>query len=185
VSSRPPVDAVRIEVFLKALGERFHGRGRLYLVDGTTLVYEGFRAQTLDIDLAYDLAAGEQGAFVTVVQQLKHELQVNVEEVSPADFIPLPAGAEGRARPIGRFGGLDVYHFDPYSTALSKIDRGRVGDFEDVLTLLRHGWLTWPLLEQRFGDILPAYEVASLKADRPAFERKFDTLREMWNDEKG
>lgn len=108
MSLRPPVDAARINEFLTALGGRFHGRGRVFLVGGTCLVYEGFRAQTLDIDLTFDLHAGEHGTFVRVVQQLKHEMQINVEEASPAEFIPLPSGADQRARHIGRFGGLDV-----------------------------------------------------------------------------
>lgn len=180
MSSRPPVDAARIQAFLTALGGRFEGRGRVFLVGGTCLVYEGFRAQTLDIDMTYELQAGEHGSFVRTVQRLKHELQVNVEEVSPAEFIPLPSGADERARYVGRFGGLDVYHFDPYSTALSKIERGREGDFADALTLLHHGWITWANLEQRFAEILPTYEVASLKADRPSFERKFSVLRDRW-----
>jgi hypothetical protein len=33
----------------------------------------GFRAQTLDIDLTFELPSGEHGAFVRAVQELKDE----------------------------------------------------------------------------------------------------------------
>ena len=49
----------------------------------------------------------------------------------------------GRAKFIDRFGSLDVYHFDVYSVALSKIERGRDADFADVLALLEAGWLNF------------------------------------------
>ena len=62
---------------------------------------------------------------------------MNVEEASPGDFIPLPAGSEGRHEFIERFRKLDVFHFDLYSVALSKIERGRTQDLEDVLKLLQ------------------------------------------------
>jgi hypothetical protein len=144
---------------------------------------EGFRDQTLDIDLALELPKGEHGAFVAVVQNLKSEMQLNVEEASPADFIPLPPGSADRARYIGRFGQLEVYHFDAYSSALSKIERGREADFMDVLTLLRQEWITWTELRRHFEAIQPAYRVASLKADPVAFAGKFKRLRTLWESE--
>jgi hypothetical protein len=180
---RPPVDAGRIAAFLTALGRRYHGRGRILLVGGTSLVLEGFREQTLYIDLTFELPDGQHGAFIEAVQQLKHEMQINVEEASPAEFIPLPSGSDERARYIGRYGQLDVYHFDPYSGALSKIERGREGDIADVLALLRNDWLKWPDLAHRFDEIQPAYAVASLRADSVAFRAKFERLRVRWESE--
>ena len=43
MSMRAPADRARIEQFLERLGQRAHTPGRLYLVGGTTMVYEGFR----------------------------------------------------------------------------------------------------------------------------------------------
>ena len=48
---RQRVDQQRIEHFLQQLGRQFTKPGRIYLVGGTTMVYEGLRQQTLDIDL--------------------------------------------------------------------------------------------------------------------------------------
>ena len=48
MSQREEVDLRRIEQFLTALGLRFKRAGRVYLVGGTTLVWEGLRVQTID-----------------------------------------------------------------------------------------------------------------------------------------
>jgi len=177
---RPPVDRQRVEEFLEALGREFEGTGRVYLVGGTTLVYAGLREQTLDVDLTFEVESTSHGAFVRAVRALKDRLRVNVEEVSPGDFIPLPPGSADRTRYIGRYGRLDVFHFDPYSTALSKVERGRAEDFEDVLALLDHGWLEWLRLAELFQNILPRMAEESLKGDPREFERKFQALESLW-----
>lgn len=47
MSTRPPVDRQRIVLFLQHLGDRFRHPGRVYLVGGTTMVFEGFRRQEI------------------------------------------------------------------------------------------------------------------------------------------
>src|SRR5262245_37610006 len=96
MSLRPSVNRSRIELFLKQLGERYHRPGRVYLVGGTTLVFEAYRQQTLDIDIAIEVTPEDHGAFVQAVRKLKETLDVNVEEASPGDFIPLPGGYADR-----------------------------------------------------------------------------------------
>lgn len=181
---REPVDRQRIERFLMELGRRFRRPGKVFLVGGTTMVYEGFRAQTLDIDLAFEIQAEDQSEFIRAVRTLKDELNINVEEASPGDFIPLPPGHEHRAQFIGRYGFLEAFHFDLYSTALSKIERGTEEDFADVLALLRSGRIDARQLRSSFEMILPDFEIASLKADPEEFQRKFDALMEMWSREQ-
>jgi len=68
------------------------------------MVYEGFRNQTLDIDLALELSPQDHTSFIQMVRELKEELNVNVEEASPGDFIPLPAGYKDRCQFLGRYG---------------------------------------------------------------------------------
>ena len=180
VSQRSPVDSQRIHEFLGALGERFRGRARLYLVGGATLVYEHFRAQTLDIDLTIEAEPSAEGQLIQAIRELKDSLGLNVEQVSPADFIPLPAGYRDRSEFIGRFGNLDVFHFDLYSTALSKIERGSEQDFADVLALLRAKRIQWTELERAFDEILPQFGLHSLRQNPQAFQRKFEALRGQW-----
>ena len=180
MSFRDSVNRHRIEEFLNQLGKRFRGAGQVYLVGGTTMVYEGFRTQTLDIDLAFDLHPADHAEFIQVVRELKEELQVNVEEVSPGHFIPLPSGYEARCQFLSRYGKLEVFHFDPYSIALSKIERATAEDFSDVLSLLKNNWIQIEMLEETFREILPRYAIKSLKGDSHEFERKFSALKQMW-----
>lgn len=185
MSTRPPVDRQRIEQFLRELGQRFHRPGKVYLVGGTTMVFEGFRRQSLDIDIAFEVSPQDHAAFVQAVRQIKDELAVNVEEASPGDFIPLPAGYRERSQFIGRYGQLEVFHFDLYSTALSKIERGTGEDFADVLALLLHGKIEIGMLQACFDEILPRFATDSLKRDSQEFERKFAALKQMGLDGKG
>ncbi|MBI4770215.1 MAG: hypothetical protein HY784_07355 [Chloroflexi bacterium] len=180
---RSPVDRSGIERFLRQLGQSCRQPGRLYLVGGTTLVFEGYRQQTLDIDLVIDVSAEHQPALIRAIRALKESLDVNVEEASPGDFIPLPAGFSERHEYIGRFGQLDVFHFDLYSAALSKIERGRGQDFADVLLLLSHRRVDWGRLERYFSEILPQIGTRSLRQDPEEFEMNFRALARMWHEE--
>lgn len=182
---REQVDRQRIETFLQRLGRHFPRPGRVYLVGGTTLVYEGLRPQTLDIDITFDIAAEDHSRFVAVVRELKESLSLNIEEASPAEFIPLPAGYEARSEFIGRYGQLDVFHFDLYSTALSKIERGTENDYADVLSLLHNRRLEMGQLTAFFEEILPLFATRSLRRDPENFRRKFAILTHLWTEENG
>lgn len=185
MSSRPPVDRTRIELFLRRLGERFRRPGRIYLVGGTTLVFEGLRDQSLDIDVTFDVASEDHTRMIQAIRELKEELALNVEQVSPGDFIPLPAGFRERAVFVGRFGLLDVFHFDLYSTALSKIARGTEEDLNDVLALARAGRIEMERLEQYRNQIRPRVATESLKQDLAEFDHGWATLRELWKTDPG
>jgi hypothetical protein len=177
---RPPIDRLRVHYFLVKLGIEFHYPARLYLVGGTTLVYEGLRQQSLDIDISYEVADEHEAEFSRVIRRLKDEMQINVELASPGDFIPLPAGWKERAKYVGRFGQVDVFHFDLYSTALSKIERGREGDYEDVLAMLHGGQITFEDLQHSFENIMPRLERESLKRDPERFKRNFAVLAQRY-----
>ena len=181
MSPRLQVDQQRIDRFLQQLGRRFPKPGRIYLVGGTSLVYEGLRSQTLDIDLTFEIAPEDHTLFIEVVRELKESLSLNIEEVSPADFIPLPAGYKERSEYINRYGQLDVFHFDLYSTALSKIARGTEEDFADVLSLLKSNRLEMATLTKLFDEIISDFATTSLKQDAAEFTRKFQALIRMWD----
>jgi hypothetical protein len=179
---RPPIDRLRVHHFLVKLGIEFRHPLRLYLVGGTTMVYEGLRDQSLDIDITYEVDAKHEDAFAMTIKRLKEEMQLNVEQASPGDFIPLPPGWKERAKFVGRFGQMDVFHFDLYSTALSKIERGREGDFQDVLALLGSGQVDLGELREAFANILPRIERESLKRNPERFKRNFAALERMHSD---
>lgn len=182
MSPRERVDRDRVRRFLEELARRFHRPARIFLVGGTTLVFEGLRDTTLDIDLTLDVSREDHARLIEAIKALKEELAVNVEEAHPGDFIPLPAGHENRHLYVGRFGSIEVFHFDPYSTALSKIERGRTQDLEDVLRLLRTGTIQWASLDAQFREILPRFGTESLKQDPEEFQANFIELERQWLD---
>jgi len=63
-------------------------------------------------------------------------MQVSVDAVPFDTFVPISAAAQARHRVIGRYGALDVYVFDLYSIAVSKLDRGL--DTENAQLSLSH-----------------------------------------------
>jgi hypothetical protein len=67
---------------------------------------------------------------------------------------------------------------------LSKIERGRVQDIEDVLTLLHAGRIAWATLETCFQDILPRMGVESLRQDPIEFAQNFHVLEAMWREQQ-
>lgn len=175
-SLRPPVGASEIRRFLDALGREFHGQARLCLVGGASLVFEGLRTETLDIDISIEVEPAEHGRLIQAIRALKDRLHVNVAEANPADFIPLPTGARHRDEWIGEFGRIQVYHFDPYSTALSKIDRGTDKDLADVEALLRAKRIDFETLRRCYEEILPRFGQESLRQDPDRLRRHFAAL---------
>src|SRR4051812_27880033 len=116
-----------------ALGAAAGRDGDCYLTGGATAVLYGWRATTLDIDI---LLEPEQDEALRALPLIKEELAVNVELASPADFIPLPEGWRDRSPFAAREGQLSFRHFDPYSQALAKLERGHAQDVEDVRAML-------------------------------------------------
>jgi len=155
------VTSKTLEAFLQRVGERSSCTGALCLLDGSALCLLGNPRTTADIDYTFEAETGSSEQFDATVAELAREMRLDIESVPLADFIPLPPGARERRRFLGRYGGLDVYVFDLYSIALSKIDRGFEEDLDDVMFLLRERLIEFGELESYFNAILPD----SAKAD--------------------
>jgi hypothetical protein len=133
---RPRADAERINAFVRELGRAARSPARLYLTGGATAVLEGWRGTTVDIDVHLEPDTDE---LLRRIPEIKERLGVNVELASPTQFIPeLPEWRE-RSRFIERAGSLEVFHFDPYSQALSKLERAFDQDLEDVRAMIARG----------------------------------------------
>ena len=144
------------------------------------MVFEGYLNRTLDINISFEVCDDHLREFVAAVRDLKEQLSLNIEEASPSDFIPVPAGHRERSPYIGRYGQLEVFHFDLYSMALSKIERGTESDFEDVLILLHSGRIDMNVLGHYFEEIMTRYGPESIKQDPVEYRSKFEILRMMW-----
>lgn len=133
---RRPVDEARIRAFLRAIGAEAKEETRLYFTGGVTAVLYGFRTTTVDLDIRI---APERDALLRAIPSLKESLQINVELASPPDFIPELPGWQDRSEFIAREGKVTFYHFDFYSQALSKLQRGHAKDVEDVRRMVAEG----------------------------------------------
>jgi hypothetical protein len=126
---RELTDLDKIHEFMRALGSTARHRSKIYFTGGTTAVLFGWRNTTVDIDLRFDPEFDE---LYRALPLLKEQLGINLELVSPSDFIPLVPGWEDRSQFIRSEGLLDFFHYDPYSQALAKIERGHDQDVKDV-----------------------------------------------------
>jgi hypothetical protein len=148
---RPPVDIEKLSNFMNAMGRKTHGPGKIYLTGGATALLHGWRPMTIDVDIKAD---PEPSGYFESIASIKDELAVNVELASPSDFIPeLPEWRE-RSIFIARHGQLDFYHYDPYSQALSKLERGHARDLADIDCMLRDGLIE----KKRFMSLFDCIE---------------------------
>ena len=133
---RPPVDLERLRALARVLGEVAREETTLYLTGGATAVVEGWRPTTVDVDMRLE---PESDVLLRRVATAKEELDINVELVSPPDFVPELPGWRERSPFVLREGAVTVRHFDLYSQALSKVERGYARDLEDVAAMVRSG----------------------------------------------
>jgi predicted nucleotidyltransferase len=165
---RPPVDAGKIREFARRLGRAAPARTRIYLTGGATAVLEGWRASTIDVDVRFE---PESDALLRALVELKDRLGINVELASPPDFIPELPGWRERSPLVFRDGNVDVHHFDPYSQALSKIERGFAHDLADVHEMLDGGLVDRDRLAELYESVEPQlYRYPAI--DPAAFRRK-------------
>ena len=157
-----PVTAAALRSFLKRLGERYGGSAELYFLGGGALCLLGSPRVTADVDYTYATAPEEDASFRAAVAELANEMQLDVEDVPIAEFVPLPPGAYERRESLGRFGNVEAFIFDPYSIALSKIARGFEADLEDVIFMLREGLIEFDELERFFEQVLPRAREADI-----------------------
>ena len=164
---RNAADAERIRALARELGRAVAPETRMYLTGGATAVLEGWRSSTVDIDVRFE---PDSDAALTRIRDLKEELEVNVELASPLDFLPPLEGWRERSRFRFREGNLEVFDFDPYSQALSKLERGFDLDLQDVRSMVESGQVEPAKLLEVFEGIepelfrFPAVDPASLRA---------------------
>ncbi|MBI1878397.1 MAG: hypothetical protein HYR94_09255 [Chloroflexi bacterium] len=167
------ITAQALKEFLEQLGRCYRYPGRLYLVGGSSLILVAAKVSTLDIDLQFEVPAEHLDEFIRCLRQIGRQHKIPVEQASPDQFIPLPQGYRDRHQFINRYGALDVFHFDFYSVALSKLHRGNEKDFADVIQMVQTGLIGLAQLRADFQEVLPQLELFRLSADPQDFERNF------------
>ena len=164
---RAPIQVKQLEAFMVAMGRQVTGSGCIYLTGGATALLHGWREMTVDVDLKAD---PEPQGFFEAIAVLKDELSINIELASPSDFIPELPRWRDRCIFICQQGKLDFHHYDPYSQALSKLERGHTRDLTDVAAMHHAQLIQSDLLLEYFYSIesqlirYPAIDPSSFKA---------------------
>ena len=169
---RELADSERIAHFMRALGRSADMEGVCYLTGGATAVLYGWRDPTIDVDIRL---VPETERLLRAIQELKDELQINVELASPADFIPVQPGWKGRSVFVAREGRLSFCHFDLLAQALAKLERAHAQDLDDVAEMLERGLVDREDTLAYFAGIEPElYRFPAI--DPRAFRRRVEEI---------
>jgi hypothetical protein len=171
---RVEIDSDKLHELMRAIGIAARGPGRVYLVGGTSAVLEGWRSSTVDADLKLD--PEPEGVF-EAIRRIKEELGINVELAAPDDFIPALPGWRERSCHVAAHGPVDFYHYDFYSQALAKIERGHDRDLADVREMFRRRLVLPDELRRLFAAIEPGL-VRYPALDADVFRGKVEELLE-------
>lgn len=139
------MDYIELKNALNQIGECLPPSSQLTLIGGSAMLLLGNSRWTMDIDFFGDDVNPNE--LHRQILQIARELKIQMEAVPLDRFIPLPEGSEQRAIAVSQFGNLSVYVADPYSIALSKVDRGLDNDFEDIIFLIQSKHITLEELE--------------------------------------
>ena len=142
----------RVFDFITMLARETRSPVRVYLTGGSTAVLLGWRESTVDVDVKFEPEVDE---LFRAIPKLKEELHINVELASPPDFIPEVPGWRDRSIFIDTVGSISFYHFDLYSQALSKIERGHEKDRTDVAAMFSYELIDKHRLIELFEMIRP------------------------------
>jgi hypothetical protein len=145
------MDNAEIISILQNMGARVPPGSRLVLVGGGALALLGSLRLTIDF-LGDDV---HPSSLHKTIMQMARELKIHVEPVPLERFIPLPKENEKRIIRIGQFGNLEIFVADPYSIALSKLDRGLDTDFDDLVFLVQNKHVDMAEFERMVSDALP------------------------------
>jgi hypothetical protein len=171
---RSRVDADGIRALARELTRVTRRETTLYLTGGATAVIEGWRASTVDVHLRLEPDSDE---LLRRLSTVKDDLGVNVELASPPDFIPELPGWRERSPFVFQEGSIVVRHFDPYSQALSKIERGFVQDLDDVASMVSDRLIVPERAQKLFAEIEPElfrYPAIDAAAFRAKVARAFE-----------
>lgn len=147
------MDYEELRSILTIIGGRVPPASQLTLVGGSALILLGSPRLTVDIDFVGDDIHPSE--LHRQIIQIAKELKIHIDPVPLERFIPLPEGHQQRAIPIDQFGNLGVSVADPYSIALSKVDRGFETDLSDLVFLIQHNHIKLGELERILNNALP------------------------------
>lgn len=153
----------KIHKFFEELGKVAKVPISFYVTGGTSAVLMGWRESTIDIDF---MCEPENDLLFKSFPKIKEVLNINLEQAAPSQFIPELPDWQGRSQFICTCGKISFYHYDFYSQALSKIERGHQKDLLDVQNMVKSDLIQCKKLEALFLQIEDnIYKYVSLNKD--------------------
>jgi len=147
------MDNAEIQSVLQTMGKRVPPASRLVLVGGSALSLLGSPRPTIDIDFIGDDLHPEP--LHQIILEIAEDLDIDAEPVPLDKFVPLPQGNEERVIRVGQYGNLEIFIADPYSIALSKVDRGADTDYDDLVFLVQNHHVDMDTFERIVQEALP------------------------------
>lgn len=141
----------RLRALMHEIGRRGPAKGgpyRVFLVGGGTAVWAGWREASVDVDLH-----SEHEELFREVQEMKEQLNINIEFARPEHFVPPLPGADTRHVFVERHGRVEFYHYDPYSQFFTKVVRGFPRDLEDARHFLSSGMVEASRMRDLVGEV--------------------------------
>ncbi|MBA3403543.1 MAG: hypothetical protein H0U13_02485 [Gemmatimonadaceae bacterium] len=157
---------------MRVLGESAASPGRIYFTGGVSALLMQWRATTVDIDIKM---VPDQDSLFRALPSLKESLEMNIELAAPDQFIPALDGWQDRSIFIVQEGRLSFHHYDFYSQALAKIERGHDRDLGDVNAMLDLGLVERAKCIEYFDRIEPElYQFPAI--DPPSFRQAVERV---------
>ena len=169
---RKKVTKKELSKFMKLLAASARSFGRIYFTGGSTALLYDFREQTIDIDIKLD--PEPEGVFEAIAK-IKKQLNINVELASPDNFIPVSKDWHLRSNLIEKGKFVEFYHYDFYSQALAKIERGHEQDISDVTNFVEKNLIDLEKLSEEF-DIIKKSIVRYPALNQSDFQKKVDSF---------
>ena len=136
------VNEIRIDLLLalfREVSNRYCEPAQVYVLGGGALLLLGSTRPTVDIDFFGNDV--DKTDIQLTIDDVAKEMSIDVDAVPLDEFIPLDYDSTSRHRFITKYGNLDVFVFDPYSICISKLDRGFDYDIDDIVYLVRNGFV--------------------------------------------
>ncbi|HEY3291651.1 MAG TPA: DUF6036 family nucleotidyltransferase [Anaerolineae bacterium] len=147
-----------IKAFIDELGRQCDFPAEIFIFGGSALILIGSPRSTIDIDYTLGTQTAHTDLLRQTIKRVSGEMNLDVDESIPSEFMPLPPGAAARHQIVFTSGQVKAYIFDVYSIALSKLERGFKSDIEDVLFLIHHQHIALDKLEQYLNVVINGSE---------------------------
>lgn len=170
------IDQARLGAFLQRLGDLLDRPGVIFLLGGSSLTWHGVKRETADVDIGLDEAEADPVPLLDAATQAADLIEARLDVMRMTELLPLPEGYAERAEEAIELGNLRVYHFDPYSIALTKLARSAEKDIIDVAAMLRAGLIDCAMLRHHFESVLARYRRHSQRPKIEDFQRKFEAF---------